>query len=149
MAGEKMDMWGVTLTTAGPMMRTEPDLQVLRSSPGLIRSVAGWFFNLPIAKNRLPPVFRQTMSETDPRLPEMAMGLGVVHGDTRRFYPMEPIRKGIIDEIAGRKLEIRIGDVDGVPHAVWPDGSRPIQLFTRWYGFSFTFRGCEIHGQKA
>lgn len=32
-------------------------------------------------------------------------------------------------------------DANGNP--VNPD--RPLQLFTRWYGFSFTFPGCEIH----
>lgn len=32
-------------------------------------------------------------------------------------------------------------DADGDP--VKPD--RPLQLFTRWYGFSFTFPACEIY----
>ena len=37
-----------------------------------------------------------------------------------------------------------IGEQDGVPVATWDDGSCPVQLFSRWYGFSLTFPQCDI-----
>lgn len=34
---------------------------------------------------------------------------------------------------------------DRVPVAEWTDdGQRPMQMFTRWHGFSYSFPGCNI-----
>ena len=38
--------------------------------------------------------------------------------------------------------------MDKVPAAIWEDESRPFQLFTRWYGFSYTYPGCDIWGAE-
>ena len=56
---------------------------------------------------------------------------------------------GIEDELDGQRLRIEIGEVDAVPFAARSDGSRPVQLFTRWYGFSLTYPGCEIYSVDA
>jgi hypothetical protein len=34
-----------------------------------------------------------------------------------------------------------------MPVALWDDDSRPFQIFTRWYGFAFSYPGCEIYGE--
>ena len=53
---------------------------------------------------------------------------------------------------AGRELGIaQVGhgrdvSVVGVPFAVRTDGSRPLQLFARWYGISLTYPHCDIYG---
>jgi hypothetical protein len=95
---------------------------------------------------KLPPYFRGTMGEPDDRQPEMEIGLGVVTDAVRRFYPTRAIGEGIDDEIDGRPLHIRIGE-DDVPVAIWENGSRPFQLFTRWYGLSYTYPDCEVWGK--
>ena len=53
------------------------------------------------------------------------------------------------DDWIGRLLRLRISKEDGIPAAVWEDGTRPFQIFPRWYGFSLTYPGCEIHGEKS
>ena len=107
--------------------------------PTFIGRLMGWAIRwLPM---KLPPSFRGTMGKPDARQPEMEIGLGVVTDGVRRFYPKRSIGEGIDDEIGGRSLQIRIGE-DAVPVAIWDNGSRPLQLFTRWYGFSYTYPDC-------
>jgi hypothetical protein len=48
------------------------------------------------------------------------------------------------DKIDGHSVRIALHKEAGVPSAVRDDGIRPIQLFTRWYGFSYTYPGCDI-----
>ena len=47
-----------------------------------------------VMKGRFPPGFRGTMGKADKRLPEMAIGLGVLLGQTRRFYTLEALKGG-------------------------------------------------------
>ena len=52
-----------------------------------------------------------------------------------------------------RKLRLDTGDVLGAGVIVNRSGNRrtperPSQLFTRWYGFSLTFPGCEVFGNN-
>lgn len=94
--------------------------------------------------------FRKSMnSDIDPRLPEGENGLGIMTDDHQaKFYPMSAIPKGSVieDDWLGRKLIVQRGALDGVPRAKWADGSgRPMQLLTRWYGFSFTYPNCDIY----
>ena len=45
-----------------------------------------------------------------------------------------------------RPIKIERSAIDGVPKATWLDnGEVPMQLLTRWYGFSFTYPGCLIY----
>lgn len=134
--GAKLDNWAIEMTNVETAQKNEPDLRVYLSNPTLLGRLMAWAHRwLPI---KLPPHFRGTMGKPDDRLPEMEMGLGVVTDGVRRFYPKQSIGEGIDDEIDRRPLHIRIGE-DGVPVARWDDGSRPFQLFTRWYGFSYTY----------
>ena len=138
-----MSNWGIEMTTVEGALEREPELRVLVSKPTLVGRLMVWMD--PIMRGRLPPGFRKTMAESDSRLPEMEMGLGVVTETRQRFYRMSDIRNGINDILEDRNLSITIGDDDGVPNAVWEDDSRPLQLFTRWYGFSLTYPGCHVY----
>ena len=98
----------------------------------------------------LPKFFHASMnSPIDPRLDKLTQGLGVVVGSQTKYYPMNSIpASGLDDPWLGRTLRIARGPIDGVPHARWSDsGEEPMQLLTRWYGFSFTYPKCEIYQQ--
>ena len=133
------------MSTVDALKAEDVDVLLLRSSPGLRVRLLGWFMNLAFTDGRFPPGFRRTMAVRDSRLDEMCIGLGVVTKSTQRFYPKDQIGDGIEDEVDGQPLHIVIGDVDAVPYAVRSDDTRPIQLFSRWYGFSLTYPGCEVY----
>ena len=100
------------------------------------------------SKGWLPGFFYASLSEPiDPRLDKLAQGLGVIVGKKAKYYPMDRIPAyGIRDQWLNRVLCIERGAVDGVPHATWLEtGEEPMQLLSRWYGFSFTYPGCEIY----
>jgi hypothetical protein len=91
-----------------------------------------------------PPGFRGTMTAVDPRLPEMELGLGVVTDSKHRFYPLRLIAGGLEDMVAGKPLRLTADPRRGLAEATWADGTKPVQLLSRWYGFSATFPGCRI-----
>jgi hypothetical protein len=104
------------------------------------------------ARGKMPRFFRKSMSqEVDPRLDAHPQGLGVIVGEEGKYYPMTAVPKGgrIEDDWLGRTLQVERDHRDGVLFADWVDnGEVPMQLLTRWYGFSFTYPGCAIYGEK-
>ena len=133
------------MTTVQAALTKDPELLLHVSRPPLPGRLMAWAHRLNMMQGRFPPGFRSTMGKPDTRLPEMAMGLGVIGILVRRFYPFERIKAGIEDEIDGERIRIFVDPLDSMPSAEYMDGSRPVQLFTRWYGFSSTFPGCEIY----
>ena len=75
----------------------------------------------------------------------MEIGLGIVAPDRQRFYPKVDIATGIEDLWQGQRLHIRMNPSDDIPDAVFSDGHRPPQLFTRWYGFAYSFPACSVY----
>lgn len=143
--GAKLDNWPIEMTNVETALKNDSNLRVHHSKPTFLGRLMVWVHRwLPI---KLPPNFRGTMGKPDDRQPEMEIGLGVVTDGVRRFYPKRSIGKGIDDEIDGQALHIHIGE-DAVPVAKWNNGSRPLQLFTRWYGFSYTYPDCEVWGES-
>ncbi len=144
--GRILPRWGLQYTTVGAALEDDPSLQVLRPRPAsLVALLMRWFHRSTIGKRGfLPPGFRKTMAEVDPRLPEMEQGLGVMADGQARFFATRDIGDGIDDDWDGRTLRVEVGPIDRVPFAVWGDGKRPLQIFTRWYGFSFNYPGCGI-----
>ncbi len=143
--GKRVEVWPIDITTVGAALERQPELTISISKPPLFARLQGLFTHRQLrGKGFLPPFFRATMEEQDERLPTMAHGLGVVVDERARFYPMAAIGVGIEDDWEGVVLSVRIDELDQTPVAVWPDGARPFQLLTRWYGFSFTFPGCDI-----
>lgn len=145
----KMDLWGIQITTVKAALQTYPNLFLLRSKQELFARMTSWVMSFPFAKGKFPPGFRKTMGEKDKRLPEMEIGVGVIEGEIKRFYPMAKIGEGIDDELKGQPIKVQINKADSVPFAQFSNGTRPVQLFTRWYGFSYTFPGCEIYEESA
>jgi hypothetical protein len=144
-----LETWPLTVTTVGAALAAMPRLVLSRSRPTWKQRFFGWMAGRGVwGSGFLPPFFRSTMSDMDPRRPPMEHGLGVVVEGRARYYPLKAARQGLQDSWAGRALRVTVGPQDGVPQACWEDsGERPFQLFTRWYGFSFTYPGCDIYGE--
>lgn len=151
LAETQLDAWPIHLTTVAAAMETYPSLKFHTSSH---RSFKSW-----LAQNLyprylqdkiwLPPPFHLSMSAPiDPRLPGLTQGLGIIVGKRARYYPIAAIPAGgLRDDWNGRPLRVSLGKIDHVPHAIWQDtGDQPMQLLSRWYGFSFTYPNCEIYG---
>jgi len=140
----------VQMTTVSAALAEHPDLIIHLSGYkswqfAIRRMLTPRFLE---SKGFLPPFFHTTMAQKiDPRQPKLAQGLGLFDGRKGKFYPSAGIAKGesIEDEWMGRRLQVERRASDGVLHATWADtGEEPMQLLTRWYGFSFTFPGCDL-----
>lgn len=145
--GARLDTWNLEYTTVEAALATDSALTISRPRGGFLATLMGILHRKQIdTRGFLPPGFRKTMGKEDTRLPTMAQGLGVMLPRTNRFYPVAALKNGpIVDSIADRRLRVALRDSDRVPFATWEDdGTRPPQLFTRWYGFSYTFPGCSI-----
>ena len=86
-------------------------------------------------------------SDIDPRLPELTQGLGIILDGQAKYYPLSTIpSNGLEDRWLNRSLHVEYNKIDGAPRAIWVEtGDQPMQLLTRWYGFSFTYPGCKIY----
>jgi hypothetical protein len=139
--GTRLESWPVTMTDVRGALGTDPRMALLRSRPGALARLMGWFSTRGM-RGKGPFALMGTRRH-DARLPRMENGLGVVVGDEARFYRLVDARRGLVDEWAGRMLEVGVMP-DGVPVARWGDGTRPFQVFSRWYGFSLVHEGCGI-----
>jgi hypothetical protein len=141
--GAALEYWSLEWTTAGESSGSLLVHRLKRWNPVAVamsvvsRAFAG-------SHGILPPHFRRTMAAPDPRLPELSQGLGVMDGGRQRFYPSDALTKPVTEEWGERSLRVALSEAR-IPEAIWDDGSRPMQLFTRWYGFSLTFPGCELY----
>lgn len=148
LTGRQLDAWGITVTTVEGALKQHPDIPLLRSK----RNLFGRLFGKLMIQRQIrgggimPWYFYTTMQKRDRRRARMDQGLGVVVDGRAVYYPKDALAGGITDRWGDRELRIWIRDVDRIPTAEWEDGSIPFQLFSRWYGFSFTYPGCEIYG---
>jgi hypothetical protein len=140
------------MTNVKAALAKRPDLLLSRTRTSFVGKLMA-FWQARSLRNRgfFPPMFRKTMGSSDDRLPPHTHGLGVMLGSGKgssteaRFYPMSVIGSGLEDAWGDRQLEVRVGEDDHVPFARWSDdGARPMQMFSRWYGFSYTFPNCTI-----
>ena len=144
------------MTNVRAELAKHPDVILLqsghRSFHSLFMKGVGKRMSYRREKTMLAPHFRRSMAdEIDPRLPEGEQGLGLMTADhLAKFYPVERIPLGgeVEDVWLGRKVRLTRNSLDGVPEARWVDGGeKPMQLLSRWYGFAFTYPGCEIYGE--
>lgn len=150
LVGRQLDVWPVHMTTVAAALIERPDITISFSN---VRSPRRWlaqrlYPQFIHSKSWLPGFFYASLSEPmDSRLDKLTQGLGVIVGKKAKYYPMNLIpAQGIQDEWFNRTLYIKRGVIDGVPRAAWLDaGNEPMQLLSRWYGFSFTYPGCEIY----
>jgi hypothetical protein len=150
LAGTRLDVWSIQMTTVAAAQAAYPGLEVsISRSRSFKKRLAQWMYPRFIHGRVLFPwFFYASLSEPiDPRLDKMTQGLGVIVGGQAKFYPMRLITEvGIHDDWQGRTLHITCGLLDGVPHARWAGtDEEPMQLLTRWYGFSFTYPNCEVY----
>jgi hypothetical protein len=144
--GHRLEAWPIDYTTVGAA-RDRPGLELVRVP---IRSVTAfamrWLHRRKIGTRGFVPLpFRKTMVRGDDRLPEMTQGVGVLLDKSARFYPVNRLATPVEDHLGNRALNVSLDPHSRVPRARWADGSLPMQLFTRWYGFSASFPGCEIY----
>lgn len=150
LAGARLDVWPVQMTTVAAALAEDPGIIAL---PSPFRTFRWW-----LAQKLYPrfihgrvwlpaPFYLSMAAPIDARLDRLAQGLGVVAGKKAKYYPMRAIPVGGLDDNwHGRILHVECGALDGVPRASWADtGERPMQLLSRWYGFSFTYPGCEVY----
>lgn len=147
--GEVMHLIPVEHLTVGQALKKWPDLQIAFSKqPWHRRLFMEPLMNFFGKFGFFPPYFYLSMGERDKRLSDMVSGLGIYTKKVKRFYPIQTIQEAggeIVDTIEGRKVKISI-DIEGYPLAQYVDSEeKPMQLYCRWYGFSFTFPGCEIY----
>jgi hypothetical protein len=143
--GSTLDAFPISMTTVAALRSRFPEARGAVSKPSLLaRFFSKINGNVLRRKGFLPPRFRGTMGDGDDRLPAMEPGLGVVAGPVRRFYPMAELGNPAVDTLDGRAITVALGELDGTPHATFEDGTQPFQLMTRWYGFSYTYPGCEL-----
>ncbi|MFQ5767789.1 MAG: DUF3179 domain-containing (seleno)protein [Acidobacteriota bacterium] len=148
--GHRLSTWPVKITRAAAAIRAQPDLQLLESRRRLL---GGWLDGLIRwqigSRGLLPFFFHRTMGRKDRRLSMMEHGLGVIVEGEGRFYPAADLKHGLTDVWKGRRLHLGLGSVDRFPEAVWEDGTRPMQIFSCWYGFSFAYPGCLIRTRRS
>lgn len=143
--GARMDAWSITMTTVAGALRQDPQMTLSRQPVSAFARVFGFIHRHALRHGGfLPPRFRRTMGEEDGRLARMTHGLGVVVDGEARFFTMAHIKEGIGLAWRGRRMRLSLSALDKVPVAEWEDGTRPFQMFTRWYGFAYTYPGCAI-----
>lgn len=149
MKGKKMDVFPIEYTNVKTALKKWPGINIALSRPPLIVRLLIPFISRYMQRGFLPPNLKRTMDKVNDRLPEMTNGLGVVIDNVQRFYPVERIKEegGVIkDVLNGKSIIVIINPEDQIPYAFYNENSeRPMQLFTRWYGFYLTFPNCEVY----
>ena len=145
--GAQLNAWPIEMTNVKSALHHEPELRLLKSRPSPYAQLSMNMMSLaqPFVRGRLLPGFRKTMGQPDTRLPEMELGLGVVSARVQRFYRYSDIvaTGPLHEEFDGQSIVVQIGE-DEFPLAIVSSGTRPMQLFTRWYGFAYTYPDCEV-----
>ncbi|MFC4076178.1 DUF3179 domain-containing (seleno)protein [Salinithrix halophila] len=150
MKGAVMQLVPVEHITVAQALKRWPDLKIaLSQQPWYRKLFLEPLMNFFGDRGIFPPYFRFSMGKRDTRLSDMVSGLGIYTKNTKRFYTIRTIQEAggaINDRIDGRTVSITL-NVDGHPQAVFDDtGEKPMQLYSRWYGFAYTFPGCELYG---
>ena len=148
--GHVLQSWPLCHTTVAAALVEHPGVLVHRVPMTAIGLAMRLAHNRTLnGQGFIPPPFRTTMEAGDPRLHETTNGLGVIVEGRARFYPMNTLVQGIEEDWSGRTMRIGLGELDGAPHATWAnDNRRPMQILSRWYGFSYTYPSCELYQPK-
>ncbi len=137
-ADRQLDVWYLKMTTVGEEMTIDPQLDLYLSGRHRFMQRMMRFIIEHVFERWIPTRFKSSLGEVALHLPKLTMGLAVKHGREMRFFTRDLFRgKDFVYQWGGQTLTIY--DRDSVPYAVWQDGERPFQLFTRWYAFSLTY----------
>ena len=152
--GQKMESLLLGQMTAGQALKQWPDISLALPEQTwvqrwLMQPVKNFFGRYGF----FPPFIKKTLVRRDTRLPDMMSGVGIITEKTKRFYPLQEIKKAggkIRDTLEGRPLALSV-DEKGFPEVHYEDTEDPMDapqhLFTRWYGFALTYPGCAIYGE--
>lgn len=145
--GTQMETFPLEVTTAGAALREESGLTLSLSRPKGFARFFGRMSRNPFRRGGFfPPGFRRTMGPSDERLPELTHGLGVMAQGVQRFYPLDRIAAGVEDEVGGRRLRVWVDSETHVPSARWlDDGTRAMQIVSRWYGFVAAYPRTDVY----
>lgn len=150
LVGRRLETFPIERNNVRGALQSEPMLPLARSEQG---RYGVWWSRIVTALTRdesgfMPPYFRKTLAVNDDRRGELELGLGVVIAGQARFYPAKELaqlgRTELGDVLAAIDLTLLPSGDGETWSAARPDGSRPFQVWGRWYGFSGSFRGCEI-----
>jgi len=148
LVGSRLARFGIEIHSVASALRRWPDLAVHVSRAGLkgalLSRLLTWLLDRGPLARRLPPGFRRTMGPVDSRLPEHTRGLGLMGDAEQLFIPQDRLRDGLDLEFEGQHLHAGIEPDSGVPFAKDAQGGRPLQLWSRWYGFSLSHPDCKI-----
>jgi hypothetical protein len=133
--------------TLRDLRNAKPDCRVFLAPQSLQEKLMGWLMPrvLNLFGDWMPKRFRKQLTEVDPRLPKLTLGIAVRVDSEIRFYPRTTIEDGMQTELGGAKLTFYSADV---PYALDEHGERPFQLLIRWYGFSLTFPEGTLYGES-
>ena len=181
--GYRLEIFPLLHMNVRQALAAYPEAQAAISKQSFKQRLQSPFFDWFRKKKNgfIPPGFRKTMGEEDPRRSQMEIGLGVWTDGTHRYYPLATLRAqggALIDEFDGRRLLVYIEPTSKTPAGLYTEATqcswqndtlhldtgetiregvlydkqgvtetaaRPIQMFTRWYGFAYTFPGCEVY----
>ncbi len=118
-------------------------------------------------KHIMPKFFLKTMEKEDNRLNRSELGIGIWDESKAIFYKYEDInnKEVIIDNLNGKDIIVYLDKNNNIPVCSYITGGenakcdngnieltggeildeKPMQLYSRWYGFSYTFKDCEIY----
>jgi hypothetical protein len=152
LAGHKLDAWPIERTNVAAALKDEPALPLAISQIG---PYGLWWSRVVTSVTRdesghLPFWFRRTMPEAaDARRGELEIGLGVVVDGEPRFYPAAELAHASDESLRDRFMAHELTLTKSHDGVTWsaqaPDGSRPFQVWGRWYGFSGTFKNCGVY----
>lgn len=150
MEGKQLEVFPIEHTTVSSALKMTPQLQIAFSKPSIVMRLISPIMKRAHRKAFLPPGFRKTMGEVDNRLPEMTSGLGIITKEVQRFYPVYKVKENdnkIVDTFNGKIIVVCFNPDDQVLYAEFKDQNDqpPMQLFTRWYGFSLTYPNSEVY----
>lgn len=152
-AGEVLEVNNLFHYTFKMAIEDFPDIRIAVSKPPFPYNMAIRMFGKKLhnSKGFIPPFFRKTMTTKDDRLDENEIGLGVVIDGQAKYYNIDKIADAELlrDHFAGKDLLIRFDNGSRVPRCTVKGSDEiPIQFYTRWYGFSYTYKNCEIYKER-
>lgn len=149
-AGEVLEVGNLLHYTFKSAIEAFPDLKVAVSKLPFPYNVGIKLFGNRVLKGKgfIPPFFRKTMTKKDDRLDENDVGLGVVIDGQAKYYGVDQIMTAELleDNFAGKDLIISFDLESRIPKCTIKNSDiLPMQLYTRWYGFSYTYKDCDIY----
>jgi len=153
-AGHQLEINNLYHYTIEAALIEFPDLKIAVSKLAFPMNIFSKISTKLLMKKKgfIPPIFRKTMSKGDTRLEEHVIGLGIVINNKAKFYPVDDIisEKTIRDVFQDLNLEITFDEASRTPRCkIKNEDTIPMQLYTRWYGFSYTYKGCQIYKNRA